>query len=58
MQKKDLGVTLAAWSREVYMEHASKPNPEPTQAPIKWVPGAISPGVKQSVREAEHSTPK
>jgi hypothetical protein len=29
----------------------------PTQPPIKWVPGAFSPGVKRSWREADHSPP-
>jgi len=28
---------------------------EPTQPPIQWVPGAPSPGVKRSVREANHT---
>jgi hypothetical protein len=29
----------------------------PTQPPIQWVPGALSPGVKQPGREADHSPP-
>jgi hypothetical protein len=30
----------------------------PTQPPIKWVlPGALTPGVKRPVREANHSSP-
>jgi hypothetical protein len=29
----------------------------PTQPPIQWVPGAISPGVKWPEREANHSPP-
>jgi hypothetical protein len=29
----------------------------PTQPHIKWVPGALSPGVKQQGREADHSPP-
>jgi hypothetical protein len=28
-----------------------------TQPPIQWVPGALSPGVKWSGREADHSLP-
>jgi hypothetical protein len=28
-----------------------------TQPPIQWVPGALSPGVKRSGREADHSPP-
>jgi hypothetical protein len=30
---------------------------EPTQPPIQWVPGALSLGVKQPGREADHSPP-
>jgi hypothetical protein len=29
----------------------------PTQPPIKWVPGALSLGVKRPGREADHSPP-
>jgi hypothetical protein len=29
----------------------------PTQIPIQWVPGALSPGVKRPVREGDHSPP-
>jgi hypothetical protein len=29
----------------------------PTQSPVQWVPGAISPGVKRPWLEAEHSHP-
>jgi hypothetical protein len=29
----------------------------PTQSPIKWVPGALSLGVKRPGREADHSPP-
>jgi len=28
-----------------------------TQSPIQWVPAALSPEVKRSVREADHSPP-
>jgi hypothetical protein len=27
----------------------------PTEHPIQWVPGALSPGIKQPGREADHS---
>jgi hypothetical protein len=36
---------------------ASVPALEPTQYPIQWVPEALSPGVKRSGREADHSPP-
>jgi len=29
----------------------------PTNPPIQWVPGALSPGVKQPGREADHLPP-
>jgi hypothetical protein len=29
----------------------------PTQPPIQWIPGALSPWVKRPVREADHSLP-
>jgi hypothetical protein len=36
---------------------ASRPALGPTQLPIQLVPGALSLGVKRSVREADHSSP-
>jgi hypothetical protein len=36
---------------------ASRPTFGPTQPPIKWIPGAPSPGVKRPGREADHSPP-
>jgi hypothetical protein len=36
---------------------SSRPALGATQPPIQWVPGALSPGVKQPVREADHSPP-
>jgi hypothetical protein len=35
----------------------SLPGLGPIQPPIQWVPGALSPWVKRSVREADHSPP-
>jgi hypothetical protein len=34
---------------------ASRWTLEPIQTPIRWVPSALSPGVKQPEREADHS---
>jgi hypothetical protein len=36
---------------------SSRPVLGSTQPPIQWVPGALSPGVKRSGREADHSPP-
>jgi hypothetical protein len=36
---------------------ASRPTPGPTQPPIQWIHGAISPEVKRHGREADHSPP-
>jgi hypothetical protein len=35
----------------------SRPALDPIQAPIQWVPGALSVGVKRPGREADHSPP-
>jgi hypothetical protein len=36
---------------------ASRTALRPTQPPVQWVPGALSLGVKQQGREADHSSP-
>jgi hypothetical protein len=36
---------------------SSRPALGPTQSPIQWVVGAVSPGVKWQGREADHSPP-
>jgi hypothetical protein len=35
----------------------SRPSMEPTQPPIRWVPGVLSLGGKRPEREADHSPP-
>jgi hypothetical protein len=36
---------------------SSRPTLEPTQPPIQWVEGALSPGVKRPGHEADYSPP-
>jgi hypothetical protein len=36
---------------------ASRPAPRPSQPPIQWLPGAISPEVKRPGSEVDHSPP-
>jgi hypothetical protein len=48
-----------SWQRqEIFLfSTTSIPALGPTQPPIQWVPGALSPGVKRQGREADHSPP-
>jgi hypothetical protein len=36
---------------------SSRPALGPTQTPVQWVTGALTPGVKRPGREADHSPP-
>jgi hypothetical protein len=47
-------VRFPAW-QDFSLFTASRPALGPTQPPIQWVPGVLSPGVKQQKREADHS---
>jgi hypothetical protein len=43
--------------RDFRFSTSSRPALRPTQPPIQWVPGALSPGLKRQGREAENSPP-
>jgi hypothetical protein len=43
--------------KNFHFSTSSRPVLGSTQSPIQWVPGDLSPGVKRSWREADHSPP-
>jgi hypothetical protein len=43
--------------KNFFSSTSSRPALGLIQPPIEWVPGAISPGVKRSGREGDHSSP-
>jgi hypothetical protein len=52
-----VGVRVPVWSRIFLFSTSSRPVLGPTQSPIRWVPGALSPEVKRMGREADHWSP-
>jgi hypothetical protein len=50
---------LFAYSLSVYLiiNYLQHYTLGPTQPPIQWIPGALSPGVKRQGHEADHSPP-
>jgi hypothetical protein len=51
----DLGVGVRVPVGSRAFSPASRPALGPTQPPIQWVPGSLSPVVKRQGREADHS---
>jgi hypothetical protein len=51
------GVRFSAGAGIFLFATASRPALRPTQPPVQWIPGAISPVVKLPGREADHSPP-
>jgi hypothetical protein len=46
------------WGLEIFLFSTMfRPTLEPTQPPIQWILGALSPGVKWLGHEADHSLP-
>jgi hypothetical protein len=52
---RGVGVRVPVGSR--FFSSPKRPDRRSTQPPIQWVPGALSPGVKQPEREVDHSPP-
>jgi hypothetical protein len=57
MDNRGVEVRFPVGSRIFSSPHRQRPALGLTQTPIRWVPGALSPGVKRQRREAEHSAP-
>jgi hypothetical protein len=55
LDDRGVGVRVPVGSR--IFSTSSRPALGPTQPPIQWVPGALSPSVKRPGREADHSPP-
>jgi hypothetical protein len=51
LEVRGIGVRFLAEKRDFLFSTASRPTLGPTQLPIQWVPGALSPGVKQQGRK-------
>jgi hypothetical protein len=45
------------WRVSSFFSTSSRPARKPTQPPVQWVVGAVSPGVQKLWREADHSRP-
>jgi hypothetical protein len=54
LDDRGVGVRVPVGSR-IFSSTLSRPALGPTQPPIQWVPGAVSPGVRRQGREADHS---
>jgi hypothetical protein len=52
-----VGVGSPERVRNLLFSASSRSALGPTQSPIQWVPGSLSPGVKRSGRGADHSPP-
>jgi hypothetical protein len=57
LDDRGVGVRVPGRIKDFLFCTSSRPSVGPTQPPIQWVPGALSPGLKQPGREADHSPP-
>jgi hypothetical protein len=55
LDDRAIGVRSSAGQRIFPLTSVSRPALGPTQPPVQWVPGVLSPGVK--ARDADHSPP-
>jgi hypothetical protein len=53
-----IGVRSPAGAKDYPLTSVSRPALGPTQPPVQWVPGVLSPGVKaRPGRDADHAPP-
>jgi hypothetical protein len=57
LDDRRVGVPVLVEAKNFHFSTSSRPVLGLTQPPIQWVPGALSPRVKQQGREADHSPP-
>jgi hypothetical protein len=55
LDDRGVGVPSPSGIKNFLFSTSSRPGLGPTQPPIQWVPGALSPGVKPPGHEANHS---
>jgi hypothetical protein len=58
LDDRAIGVRSPAGAKDFSLSSVSRPARRPTQPPVQWVPGVLSPGVKaRPGRDADHSPP-
>jgi hypothetical protein len=55
LDEQGVGSSTPDGGKNFYFSMSSRPALEPTQPPIQWVLGALSPEVKRSGSQADHS---
>jgi hypothetical protein len=58
LDDRAIGVRFPAVAKIFPLSSVSRPALGPTQPPVQWVPGILSPGIKaRPGRDADHSPP-